>query len=63
MALRALNNDLPTSEFPFIGGEPIGVQRKPRSDKEALLIKRDPNAGKLILVVLGGITRGEAYGL
>lgn len=64
IAYNALNNDLPTSDFPFIGGEPIGVQRKPpRSDKEALLRQRDPNAGKIILFVVGGMTRGEVYGL
>ena len=28
-----------------------------------LLRARDPNAGKLIIFVVGGLTRGEVYGL
>ena len=63
LAFRALNNDLPTSDYPFVGGEPLGVSRKPRNEKQALLRRRDPNAGKLILFVVGGLTRGEVYGL
>jgi len=39
------------------------VSRKPRNEKQALLRRRDPNAGKLILFVVGGLTRGEVYGL
>ena len=46
-----------------MGGEPLGVSRKPRNEKQALLRRRDPNAGKLILFVVGGLTRGEVYGL
>lgn len=63
LAYKALNNDLPTSDYPFVGGEPLGVSRKPRNEKQALLRRRDPNAGKLILFVVGGLTRGEVYGL
>jgi len=33
LAHKALNNDLPTSDYPFIGGEPLGVSRKPRHEK------------------------------
>ena len=62
IAKKALNNQLPQSDFSFIGGEPLSSNRK-KNDKAALLRARDPNAGKLIIFVLGGLTRTEVYGL
>ena len=54
---------MPSSEFPFIGGEPLSHQRKPRKEIGSLLRARDPNAGKLIFFVIGGLTKAEVYGL
>ena len=57
-----MNNNLPKDDYTYIGDVPLGVSRA-KNQKAALLRAKDPNAGKLILFVVGGITRGEAYRL
>ena len=57
-----MNNNLSKDDYTYIGDVPLGVSRA-KNQKAALLRAKDPNAGKLILFVVGGITRGEAYRL
>lgn len=53
---------MPKDDYTYIGDVPLGISRD-KNQKAALLRAKDPNAGKLILFVVGGITRGEVYRL
>lgn len=63
LAFQSLSNQLSSADFPYIGGEPLGATRNAKNAKAMLLRAKDPNAGKLILFVVGGVTRAEIYGL
>ncbi len=63
IAQQSLSNQLSTADFPFIGGEPLSATRNVKNAKAMLLRAKDPNAGKLIMFVIGGVTRAEIYGL